>query len=68
MSSLELTVGTKLVATMFSAFLTGGVWVLVYNYFVRFPHDRLFFRILVVTMSIAATVDTALNCVDAYST
>jgi hypothetical protein len=68
MSTIELTAGTKLVATMFSAFLTGGVWVLVYNYFVRFPNDRLFFRGLVITMSIAATVDTALNCVDAYQT
>jgi len=68
MSTIDLTVGTKLVATLLSAFLLGGLLVFVYHYFVRFPHDRLFFRGLVVVISLAAAVDTALNCVDAYTT
>lgn len=62
MSSIALTAGTELIASMLSIALFGALLVVVFNYYQRFPDDRWYYRMIVIAMTAIAGADTAANC------
>lgn len=62
MSSLALTAGVEMVASLLSLAFFGALLVSVFEYFQRFPDDRWHYRLLVACMVSLAFADTVMNC------
>ncbi|EJD50125.1 hypothetical protein AURDEDRAFT_112276 [Auricularia subglabra TFB-10046 SS5] len=64
--SINMTVGAVTISTWCSVFAFGVVCSAAYIYYIQFPRDRLWFKILAGAIWLVAAVDTIANLVWAY--